>query len=170
MHIGNPYYRCRSSEGQCTGCDGCEVVRFGVSSGHNRASRSEKEELTRVEQIPPVKGGSRPFAGEDKQVNFVNGQYAWDQPGSAPVPQVALADERQLQIWLTPHGFLKAAMENQAAAKKGTSGTVVSFTSGKFKVTGTIDAQNMVARTETWLPNPVLGDMLVETTFSSYED
>jgi len=86
------------------------------------------------------------------------------------VPQVALADERQLQIWLTPHGFLKAAMENQAAAKKGTTGTVVSFTSGKFKVTGTIDAQNMVARTETWLPNPVLGDMLVETTFSSYED
>ena len=134
------------------------------------ASRSAKEELTRMEQIPPVKGGSRPFAGEDKQVNFVNGQYAWDQPGSAPVPQVALADERQLQIWLTPHGFLKAAMENQAAAKKGTTGTVVSFTSGKFKVTGTIDAQNMVARTETWLPNPVLGDMLVETTFSSYED
>jgi glyoxylase-like metal-dependent hydrolase (beta-lactamase superfamily II) len=133
-------------------------------------SRSSKEELTRVEPTPPVKGGGRPFAGEDKQINLVSGQYAWDQPGSSPVPQVAAAGERQLQIWLTPHGFLKAAMENNAAAKKGAAGTVVSFTTGKFKVDGTIDAQNMVAKTETWLPNPVLGDMLVETTFSNYED
>jgi glyoxylase-like metal-dependent hydrolase (beta-lactamase superfamily II) len=133
-------------------------------------SKSAKEELTRVEQNPPIKGGSRPFAGEDKQVNLVSGQYAWDQPGSAAVPQVALADERQLQIWLTPHGFLKAAMENNAAATKGPAGTTVSFTSGKFKVNGTIDAQNMVTRTATRLPNPVLGDMLVETTYSGYED
>src|SRR6266699_2974334 len=66
------------------------------------ASRSAKEELTRVEPTPPVKGGGRPFAGEDKQVNLVSGQYAWDQPGSNPVPQLAAADERQLQIWLTP--------------------------------------------------------------------
>ena len=133
-------------------------------------SKSAKEELTRVEQNPPIKGGSRPFAGEDKQVNFVSGQYAWDQPGSNPVPQVGLADERQLQIWLTPHGFLKAAMENNAAATKGPAGTTVSFTSGKFKVNGTIDAQHMVTKTTTRLPNPVLGDMLVETTFSGYED
>jgi len=123
-----------------------------------------------VEKNPPIKGGSRPFAGEDKQVNFVSGQYAWDQPGSNPVPQIAAADERQLQIWLTPHGFLKAAMENKAAATKSSGGTKVSFTSGKFKVDGMIDAQNMVTKTETWLPNPVLGDMLVETTYSGYED
>ncbi len=134
------------------------------------ASKSAKEELTRVEPNPPVQGGGRPFGGEDKQVNFVSGKYAWDQPGAAPVPQVAAADERQLQIWLTPHGFLKAAMENNATAKKGAAGTLVSFTTGKFKVNGTIDAQNMVLKTESWLPNPVLGDMLVETTFSSYED
>src|SRR3984893_9387253 len=52
-------------------------------------SKSAKEELTRVEKNPPIKGGSRPFAGEDKQVNFVSAPYAWDQPGSNPVPQVA---------------------------------------------------------------------------------
>lgn len=133
-------------------------------------SKSAKEELTRVEPNPPVKGGGRPFGGEDKQVNFVSGPYAWDQPGSNPVPQVAATDERQLQIWLTPHGFLKAAGENNASAIKGPGGTTVSFTSGKFKVNGTIDGQNMVLKTTTWLPNPVLGDMLVETTYSGYED
>ena len=147
-----------------------ETIVTSYTKTIDYTSKSAKEELTRVEPNPPVKGGGRPFAGEDKQVNLVSGQSAWDQPGSAPVPQIAAAGERQLQIWLTPHGFLKAAMENNASAKKGAAGTVVSFTTGKFKVNGTIDAQNLVAKTETWLPNPVLGDTLVETTFSGYED
>src|ERR1700692_1149575 len=126
-------------------------------------SKSSKEELTQVEPNPIRKGGAAPFAGEQKQVNLVSGQYAWNQPGAAPQPAVAAAEERQLQIWLTPHGFLKAAMENNATAKKGSGGTIVSFTAGKFKINGTIDNQNMVTRTETWIANPVLGDMPVET-------
>jgi glyoxylase-like metal-dependent hydrolase (beta-lactamase superfamily II) len=134
------------------------------------ASGSSKEELTRVEETPPVRGGGRPFAGEQKQVNLVVGPYAWNQPGSVPQPQVAAAEERQLQIWLTPHGFLKAATQNNAAAKKSEVGTVVSFLMGKFRVNGTIDNQNVVVRTETWIPHPVLGDMLVETIYSGYED
>src|SRR6202140_4849821 len=133
-------------------------------------SKSAKEDLIHSEPTPMVKGGGRPFAGDDKQQNFVSGEYAWDMPGSTPVPQLGAAADRQLQIWLTPHGFLKAAMENNATAKKAAMGTDVSFQTGKYTVTGTIDAQNMVAKTETWLPNPVLGDMLVETTFSGYKD
>ncbi len=105
-----------------------------------------------------------------KRANFVSGEYAWDMPGSKPVPQPGAAAERQLQIWLTPHGFLKAAMENNATAKKGTAGTVVTFETGKYKVEGTISAQNLVTKTETWLPNPVLGDMPVETSFTAYKD
>jgi glyoxylase-like metal-dependent hydrolase (beta-lactamase superfamily II) len=134
------------------------------------ASKSAKEELTRVEPNPPIRGGGRPFGGEDKQVNFVSGSYAWDQPRSSPVPQMGAAAERQLQIWLTPSGFLKAAMENGATAKKGTMGTTVSFKTGKFTVEGTIDAQNLVTRTQTWIPNTVLGDMPVETLYSDYKD
>src|SRR3984893_9136313 len=133
-------------------------------------SKSAKEEITHSEPNPPVKGGGRPFAGDEKLVYFVSGQFAWHQPGSTPVPQPGPAGERQLQIWLTPHGFLKAAMENNATAKKGAAGTVVSFDTGKFKVEGTINAQNMVTKTDTWLPNPVLGDMPVERTFSGYKD
>jgi glyoxylase-like metal-dependent hydrolase (beta-lactamase superfamily II) len=133
-------------------------------------SKSAKEEMTLVEPTPIRKGGAGPFAGEQKQVNLVSGQYAWNQPGNAAQPAVAAAEERQLQIWLTPHGFLKAAMENNATAKKGNGGTVVSFTEGKFKVNGTIDAQGMVTRTESWIPNPVLGDMPVETAYSGYKD
>jgi glyoxylase-like metal-dependent hydrolase (beta-lactamase superfamily II) len=134
-------------------------------------SQSSREELVRNEGDPPAKGGAAPFGGDQRQVNMVSGQYAWNQPGNAPQPAVAAAEERQLQIWLTPHGFLNGARQNNATAKKGKGGTEVTFTAmGKFKVTGTIDSQGMVTKTETRIPNPVLGDMLVETDFSGYKD
>jgi len=134
-------------------------------------SQSSREELVRNEGDPPAKGGAAPFGGDQKQVNLVSGQYAWNQPGNAPQPAVAAAEERQLQIWLTPHGFLNGAMQNNATAKKGKGGTDVTFTAmGKFKVTGTIDSQGMVTKTETRIPNPVLGDMLVQTDYSGYKD
>jgi glyoxylase-like metal-dependent hydrolase (beta-lactamase superfamily II) len=134
-------------------------------------SQSSREELVRNEGDPPAKGGAAPFGGDQRQVNLVSGQYAWNQPGNAPQPAVAAAEERQLQIWLTPHGFLNGAMQNNATARKGKGGTEVSFTAmGKFKVTGTVGSQGMVTKTETRIPNPVLGDMLVETDYSAYKD
>src|SRR5258708_2859562 len=134
-------------------------------------SQSAREELVRNEGDPPAKGGAAPFGGDQRQVNLVSGQYAWNQPGNAPQPAVAAAEERQLQIWLTPHGFLNGAMQNNATAKKGKGGTDVTFTAmSKVKVTGTIDSENMVTKTETRIPNPVLGDMLVETDYSGYKD
>jgi glyoxylase-like metal-dependent hydrolase (beta-lactamase superfamily II) len=137
-------------------------------------SRSAKEELTRTQMNPPDHGGEAPFAGEQKQVNMVSGQYAWNQPGAAPQPALAAADERQLQIWLTPHGFLKAAAENNATAKAGKDGgqkvTVLTFMAGKNKIVGDVDDKGMVTKVETWIPNTVLGDMLVETSYSNYKD
>jgi glyoxylase-like metal-dependent hydrolase (beta-lactamase superfamily II) len=48
---------------------------------------------------------------------------------------------------------------------------VVSFTvMGKFKVSGAIDAQGMVAGVETVFPNPVLGDMPYAYTYADYKD
>lgn len=134
------------------------------------ATKSAKEELTHVEATPMIKGGGRPFGGEEKQVHYVSGSYAWDMPGANPAPNFGAAAEWQLQIWLTPQGFVKAALENNATAKKGSTGTLVSFTTGKYKVRGTIDAQNMVVRTETWVNDPDVGDKDIETTFSGYKD
>ena len=137
-------------------------------------SRSSKEELTRTQLNPPDRGGEVPFDGEQKQVNLVSGDYAWNQPGNAPQAAIAAADERQLQIWLTPHGFLKAATENHATAKSamraGKKFTEISFMAGRHKVTGDIDDQNLVTKVDSWIPSPVLGDMLVEATYADYKD
>ena len=134
-------------------------------------AQSAREELVRNEGDPPAKGGAAPFGGDQRQVNLVTGQYAWNQPGNAPQAATAAAEERQLQIWLTPHGFLNGAMQNNATAKKAKGGTAVTFTAmGKFPVTGIIDSQNLVTKTGTRIANPVLGDMLVETDYSGYKD
>ncbi len=139
-------------------------------------ARTSQEELIRTQaEDPPRGGGQQPIIGEQQQRFLVSGEYAWNMPGDSPVPAPTAAEERQLQIWLTPHGFLKGATANNATAsfqdEAGRRVTVVSFTAlGKFPVTGTINEQNLVEKVETRIPNPALGDMLVETHFSDYQD
>jgi glyoxylase-like metal-dependent hydrolase (beta-lactamase superfamily II) len=81
----------------------------------------------------------------------------------------------QFDIFLNPYGFLKQALANNATVQSRTIGgkkyNVVSFTlQSKYKVNGYINDQNMVTKVETWLDNPVLGDMLVESNYSDYKD
>ena len=88
---------------------------------------------------------------------------------------------QQVEIWITPWGFLKGAAANNASVKAQNVGgkryQVVSFDTplkspgGKpYRVVGYIDSQNLVAKTETWVENPIFGDMLVETDYTNYRD
>jgi glyoxylase-like metal-dependent hydrolase (beta-lactamase superfamily II) len=106
---------------------------------------------------------------------FLSGDRAWGRAGANVNPAapnvVAL---RQLQLLMTPHGFLKTALASNATTKGGKAGgqkvTLVSFMQGKQRITGTISGDHLVQRVESQLDNPVLGDMLVETDFSDYRD
>ena len=92
--------------------------------------------------------------------------------GTAPAaaPQPAAVEERTMEIWSTPHGFIRAATANNATSTAANGGSEVTFTAGKNKYVGTINAQNEVTRVQTWIDNPVLGDTLVDTTFADYKD
>ncbi|MBX7199131.1 MAG: MBL fold metallo-hydrolase [Rhodospirillaceae bacterium] len=116
-----------------------------------------------------------PVFGGQRQNTFVNGDRAWNIGPNGPSPQLAAAEERQLQIWMTPHGFLRAAAASNATATSRTEGgakvDVVSFIAmNKFKLTGTIDAAGMVTGVETQFPNPVMGDMAYAYKYSDYKD
>jgi glyoxylase-like metal-dependent hydrolase (beta-lactamase superfamily II) len=114
---------------------------------------------------------AQPVFGGQHQNTQVSGDKAWTVGPNGPVPQMAAAEARQLQIWLTPHGFLKGALDSGNATLKTDSGNVVTFTAlGKFKVSGTIDGQNMVSKVETTIADPVLGDTPIVTTYSDYKD
>ena len=141
----------------------------------NYGTGSMRQELVREMGTVMPRGGGGPFTGEQRQDLVVRGSDAWNvpaaPPGAAAAPAPAAAAERMLALWATPQGFVKAAMANNATTRKTKDGTEVSFTvGGKYKMTGILNAQNQVARVQTWIDQPIVGDMLVETVYSGYKD
>jgi len=109
---------------------------------------------------PPHGGGQQPLIGEQTQTLIATLSSPWDP---------------QMEIWITPHGFLKGAAANNATlaqqAVGGKTYNVLSYlVQNKYKVNGYINDQKMVEKVETWIDNPVLGDMLVEAAYTGYKD
>src|SRR5687768_1022996 len=124
----------------------------------------------------------------------VNGAYAWDiNRESQPVPLtrgyldgISFNELRQLELAITPHGFLKAALAAKDAtaiklrlvgasdfglSQFGREVTIVSFTFlGKYRINGHIDDRNLVELVGTWFANPVYGDMDYEMRYTQYRD
>jgi glyoxylase-like metal-dependent hydrolase (beta-lactamase superfamily II) len=139
---------------------------------------SMRTELVRQMGAVMPQGGGAPFFGEQRQNQLVSGTFAWNMgaPGPNGGPPMAqptpdAAPERMLAVWATPIGFVKAAMANNATTTASGGGTDVSFTvNGKYKMEGTINAQGQVEKVRTWFDQPIVGDMLVETTYTDYKD
>src|SRR5262245_30912386 len=111
---------------------------------------------------PPRGGGQQPVVGEQtqNQTTVVTANTPWVQ---------------QLELWMMPHGFLQAALKNNATLSSktvaGKKYNVLTFTGqNKAKVNGYINEQNMIERVETWIDNAMLGDMLFDATYTDYKD
>src|SRR5262245_50149726 len=129
---------------------------------------------------------------EQHVTNILSGNFAWDMKGTTPVPYTRLyldgmpwAELRQLEMMLTPHGFIKAALAatDAVAIRQPIVGpsdfglsmfgqwvTIVSFHYGKYRVNGTITDKNLIELTGTWIANPVYGDMNYEMRYTQYKD
>jgi glyoxylase-like metal-dependent hydrolase (beta-lactamase superfamily II) len=112
-------------------------------------------------QPPQVPGAPAPMPGNLNQL-ITPMQQNWTQ---------------QLEIWITPWGFLKGATANNATVRQQGGRQVVSFSpamkspSGQpYTVTGYINNQNLVEKVETRVEHPVAGDLLVEAEYSDYRD
>lgn len=143
-------------------------------------AKSSREELTRRQGNYPARG--QVIQGEQQLVSLSSGNYAWNMAGTnATAVAPDAAEIRQLEIWLTPHGFLKAALApnaNPTALRThiygdfadGADVTIVSITAlGKYRVNGTITSDNTVQRVQTWIPNPVFGDLVLEHRYDNYK-
>ena len=130
-------------------------------------------QIQRLQTIDPNR--VRPVPVEQRLDQYVSGLVAWNQ-GVAPAPvtvtpQAAAVEERTAEIWSSPQGFVKAALVHQAKSRPSKGGVEVSFTvGGKYRYVGFINARDEVERVRTWIDNPVLGDTLVQTTYSQYAD
>jgi len=96
------------------------------------------------------------------------------------------AGDRQLMLWTNPPGFIQAALAAGNATvtdrffnRQNRTVKVVAFTTKVCdgpqpactrRVTGEFDNNNMLERVITWVPDPVLGDKMVEIRWSDYRD
>jgi glyoxylase-like metal-dependent hydrolase (beta-lactamase superfamily II) len=121
-----------------------------------------EETVRRDVDFPPRGGGAGPF-------NSSTGQG-----GMRPIPGDVIqnvvrngrTDAGLLQIWMTPHGFLKGAVANKGKA----TGRTIAYAVGRHIVTGTLNDQNLVESIETRIAHNILGDVAVRVVFSGYKD
>ena len=131
----------------------------------------------------PAGGGNapvitNPLIGEQRSIQMVSGNYAWNMNGTTVVPAPADAEQRQLEIWLTPHGCLKAALAPDAnpivitrnEQSKGRIRAVSFMALGKYRVQCAINDRNLVERIQTYFANPVVGDLYYELVLTNYKD
>ena len=139
-------------------------IDYGNGAMREESSRSRAE---------PTGGGAVPLmgTGEQRTNGVVRGEYAWNVAGtSASAAPLALTD-RIHDLWTTPHGVIKAAMKNRATARSDGAMTAVSFSEpGRFRAVAFINADGLVERVESVLPNPVMGDTPVVTRYMNYRD
>ena len=159
-------------------------------------ARISREEYTRRQgNYPPRGGGFTPLQGEPRTIALLSGNYAWNLDGTRVVPEsgtylagITVAELRQLDIALTPHGFLKAAMAgnptaitqtyaygdpagNNRTTGNGGKATIVSvMVLGKYRVNGTINDRNEVELVTTMIPTAFYGDTLYEFRYTEYKD
>jgi len=165
------------------GDDWPKVELANFSRTINFDARAMREEQVRRQGNYPQRGGGGiPLQGEQRQINLVSGNYAWNLQGANVNPQPAAAQTRQLEIWLDPHGFLKGAIAAKdlisferyegGPARDGGFGEkrkILAYTIGKFRIQGSIDDRDEVVRVQTFVPTPLLGDTVEEKTYGAYK-
>ncbi len=157
------------------------VERFTRKPGGNPAS---------WKYGPGWRGGT-PWQRSARQTFAVVGRHAWhvDGPAASPVPAPESAELWQLDIWMTPHGFVRAARLPEADTtaiwrwELGESGRDGATTSdiekvfvlsatvlGRYRVNATVRDGDIIQRTQTRVPHPVLGDMNYEHEYTDWKD
>ena len=113
------------------------------------------------------------------------GTYTQNVPAaSAPnVPANAAGWAQQLEIWITPWGFLKGAAANNLSLSTGkldgveyrvlswqTPATQVSPGGLPYTVNGYINDDNLIAAVETWVEDAFMGDFHVTQVYRDYRE
>ena len=95
--------------------------------------------------------------------------------GPAPTPGPRFVGDRTHQLWITPHGAVKAAMKVASTLRwrtvAGKSQATVSFTEpGLYAATAFINDDYLVEHVESRVPDAVLGEIEVVTRYSEYRE
>jgi len=140
-----------------------------MTRSYDFTAAAMRDEIVRMD-------GETPTAGPEQQaIQLVSGECAWNVVGKDNVHRLWEANERQHQLWISPHGVLRGAFANNATVTKqtleGRPMTVVTFVEkGKQKVIAYVNDQSAIERVDSWYGHPVAGDMKVVTHYGAYRD
>jgi glyoxylase-like metal-dependent hydrolase (beta-lactamase superfamily II) len=136
---------------------------------YDSGAMREEVVLSRAE---PLGGGGYPISGQQRNDQFLNGEVAWNQTGTTVAPGPRFVTDRIHQLWITPHGAIKAAQKSGATARRSADGSsAVSFSEpGRYKATILIAADGLVTQVDSVFADPVLGDTRTVTDYSEYRD
>jgi glyoxylase-like metal-dependent hydrolase (beta-lactamase superfamily II) len=150
------------------------ITSFSRLHDYDNAALRQDQAISRAE---PNGGGAVPLMGQGEQraVAMLKDTSAWNMVGPAPVASPVALDQRIHDLWTSPHGVIKAALKNNPTVTtrnlEGQTLNAVSFTQpGRFMATVYINNQGLVARVDSRLSNPVMGDTEVVTEYSDYKD
>ena len=137
-----------------------KFIEKSYTRGIDFDARASRVDRVRTQgENPPRGGGQQPVIGEQSQTNVVTATSPWAQ---------------QLEIVMMPHGFVRAAAARNAAIERGSGSskqTVITFTGdNKAPVRAFLDERNLIARVETLVDHPVMGDMPFVAVYSDYKD
>jgi len=129
-------------------------------------------------------GQGVPDQGQQKIDFVLNGTTAYVLAGGGAGPYdregymdgIPVAEMWQLDMIMTPHGFVKAALASGAnpnfvtVGPHGRSFSHISITAlGKYHLTATINDQKEIEAVQTHVANPMFGDMLYEWRYGPYK-
>lgn len=139
----------------------------------NYETGAASEEITGQRIRAEMRGGGEPSLPRGT-TNARDG-YAWSQVGARSIPSPWHADNRMHQIWITPHGVIKAATRNNASLKWRTKGgkpvAAVSFTEpGRYAATAFINEDYLVERVESRVRVTYCGEVPFVATYSDYRE
>ena len=148
------------------------ITRYNASVAHDMSAMRVDLERT------------APNGTVETQIRVVSGKYAWDEsePGGGLVPGKGTATPkpnewagRALEYWMMPHAFVKAARTGDGMARMANEGGATVITVNVPNMPGvtmkaTLNAKKMIDRVESRFRHPVLGDTVVEATYSNYHD
>jgi glyoxylase-like metal-dependent hydrolase (beta-lactamase superfamily II) len=147
------------------------IALHSVTRSIDYANGAMRDEIV-LSRAEPQGGGGYPLSGQQRNDQFISGEIAWNQSPTAATPGPRFVTDRVHQLWITPHGALKAAQRNGATVRAGDGGARgLAFTQpGRFSATVWIGADGFVSQVDSTFADPVLGDTRAVTTYSEYRD
>jgi glyoxylase-like metal-dependent hydrolase (beta-lactamase superfamily II) len=151
-----------------------KITVHSLTRSVDYATNSMRDEIV-FSRAEPRGGGGYPLTGQQRNDQYLSGEYAWNvsPTGPASVTSRSLID-RAHQLWITPHGVIKAALKEKARLswikENGRPIAVVSFSQpGRFSSKAFLNNQYLVERVESRFPDQVLGEVSSVTEYRGYQ-